>query len=81
MSILQRPRAEINQVLRDRLEAICDAQLRNGFRHLRSNRRLPRRFTDTPLTRNRREYERIVARYKSIELPSFVPGAISPCGP
>ena len=43
-------------------------------------RRLPRRFTDTPLTRNRREYERIVARYKSIELPSFVPGAVSPCG-
>jgi uncharacterized protein (DUF2236 family) len=43
-------------------------------------RRLPRRLTDTPLTRNRREYERIVTRYKSIELPSFVPGAVSPCG-
>ncbi len=43
-------------------------------------RRLPRRLTDTRLTRNRREYERIVARYKSIELPSFAPGAVSPCG-
>ncbi|MGC2381017.1 MAG: oxygenase MpaB family protein [Mycobacterium sp.] len=43
-------------------------------------RRLPRRLTDTPLTRNRREYERIIARYKSIELPSFTPGTVSPCG-
>jgi uncharacterized protein (DUF2236 family) len=43
-------------------------------------RRLPRRFTDTPLARNRREYERIAARYKGIGLTSFVPGATQTCG-
>jgi uncharacterized protein (DUF2236 family) len=35
---------------------------------------LPRRFTDTPLTRNRREYDRIMERYKGIGLTSFAPG-------
>jgi uncharacterized protein (DUF2236 family) len=42
-------------------------------------RRLPRRFTDTPLARNRREYERITARYKGIGLTSFMPGATQTC--
>jgi uncharacterized protein (DUF2236 family) len=41
---------------------------------------LPSRFTDTPLARNRREYERIIPRYKGIGLTSFVPGATQTCG-
>ena len=41
---------------------------------------LPSRFTDTPLARNRREYERIIARYKGIGLASFVPGVTQTCG-
>jgi len=32
---------------------------------------LPRRVTDTPLARNRRDYERLIARYKGIGLTSF----------
>jgi uncharacterized protein (DUF2236 family) len=43
-------------------------------------RRLPRRFTDTPLARHRREYERLAERYKGIGLMSFVPGATQTCG-
>lgn len=34
---------------------------------------LPRALTDTPLARNRRQYERIMARYKGIGLTSFAP--------
>lgn len=34
---------------------------------------LPARFTDTPLARNRREYERLVAKYNGIGLTSFAP--------
>jgi uncharacterized protein (DUF2236 family) len=41
---------------------------------------LPSRFTDTPLARNRREYERIAARSKGIGLMSFIPGATQTCG-
>ena len=41
---------------------------------------LPRRLTDTPLERNRRDYERIIAHYKGIGLTSFVPGATQTCG-
>jgi uncharacterized protein (DUF2236 family) len=41
---------------------------------------LPSRFTDTPLARNRREYERIVSRRKGVGLTSFVPGATQTCG-
>lgn len=40
---------------------------------------LPSRFTDTPLARNRREYERIISRYKGIGLTSFVPDATQTC--
>ena len=36
---------------------------------------LPRRVTETPLARNRRQYERIVARYNGIGLASFAPEA------
>lgn len=43
-------------------------------------RRLPRRITETPLARNRRQYERIVARYQGVGLVSFVPGATQTCG-
>jgi uncharacterized protein (DUF2236 family) len=32
---------------------------------------LPRRLTDTPLTRNRREYQRIIGQYNKIGLASF----------
>jgi uncharacterized protein (DUF2236 family) len=41
---------------------------------------LPRRFTDTPLTRNRREYERIIGGYKRIGLNSFAPEASALAG-
>ena len=41
---------------------------------------VPRRFTDTRLARNRREYEQIVANYKGLGLISFVPGATATCG-
>jgi uncharacterized protein (DUF2236 family) len=41
---------------------------------------LPSRFTDTPLAHNRREYERIICRYKGVGLTSFVPGATQTCG-
>jgi hypothetical protein len=41
---------------------------------------LPRRITETPLARNRREYERIIARYKGVGLTSFVAGATQTCG-
>jgi uncharacterized protein (DUF2236 family) len=41
---------------------------------------LPSRITDTPLARNRREYERIIARYKSVGLTSFAAGATQTCG-
>jgi uncharacterized protein (DUF2236 family) len=41
---------------------------------------LPSRFTDTPLARNRREYERIVSRRQGVGLTSFVPGATQTCG-
>jgi uncharacterized protein (DUF2236 family) len=34
---------------------------------------LPARFTDTPLARNRREYERLMAKYRGIGLTSFAP--------
>ena len=43
-------------------------------------RRLPRRITETPLARNRRQYERIVARYQGVGLVSFAPGATQTCG-
>lgn len=38
-----------------------------------AHRWLPARFTDTPLVRNRREYERLMAKYKGIGLTSFAP--------
>ncbi len=41
---------------------------------------LPSRITETPLARNRREYERIIARYKSVGLTSFAAGATQTCG-
>jgi uncharacterized protein (DUF2236 family) len=34
---------------------------------------LPTRLTDTPLARNRREYQRLMARYQGIGLSSFAP--------
>lgn len=34
---------------------------------------LPTRFTDTPLARNRREYQRLIEKYRGIELTSFAP--------
>jgi uncharacterized protein (DUF2236 family) len=34
---------------------------------------LPTRLTDSPLARNRREYQRLIARYKGIGLTSFAP--------
>jgi uncharacterized protein (DUF2236 family) len=34
---------------------------------------LPRRLTDTPLARNRRQYKKIVTRYEAIGLTSFAP--------
>jgi uncharacterized protein (DUF2236 family) len=36
-------------------------------------RRLPQRLTDTPLARNRHQYERLTARYHSAGLTSFAP--------
>ena len=36
---------------------------------------LPRRLTDTPLARNRRQYKKIVKRYQAIGLTSFAPEA------
>lgn len=38
---------------------------------------LPARLTDTPLARNRREYERLIAKYKGIGLASFAPERMS----
>jgi hypothetical protein len=37
----------------------------------RAYRWLPRALTDTPLVRNRRQYEQIINRYNGIGLPSF----------
>jgi uncharacterized protein (DUF2236 family) len=34
---------------------------------------LPTRLTDTPLARNRREYQRLMARYQGVGLASFAP--------
>lgn len=34
---------------------------------------LPARLTDTPLARNRRQYERLVAKYQGVGLTSFAP--------
>jgi uncharacterized protein (DUF2236 family) len=44
---------------------------------------LPNRLTDTPLIRNRREYQRMVSRYKAIGLTSFAPDhmTVSPACP
>lgn len=36
-------------------------------------RRLPNRLTETPLARNRREYERLVGKYQGVGLTSFAP--------
>ncbi len=36
---------------------------------------LPARMTDTPLARNRREYARLVAKYRGVGLTSFAPGS------
>ncbi|MDT5302466.1 MAG: hypothetical protein QOG79_5708 [Mycobacterium sp.] len=47
--------------------AIATAALRIAYR------RLPARLTDTPLARNRRQYQRIMNKYKGIGLASFVP--------
>jgi hypothetical protein len=47
--------------------AIATAALRIAYR------RLPARLTDTPLARNRRQYQRIMSKYKGIGLASFVP--------
>jgi uncharacterized protein (DUF2236 family) len=41
---------------------------------------LPSRITETPLARNKREYERIIARYKGVGLTSFAAGATQACG-
>jgi uncharacterized protein (DUF2236 family) len=38
---------------------------------------LPTRITDTPLARNRREYQRLMANYKGIGLASFAPERMS----
>jgi uncharacterized protein (DUF2236 family) len=35
---------------------------------------LPARITDTPLARNRREYQRLMKKYRGIGLTSFAPG-------
>jgi uncharacterized protein (DUF2236 family) len=40
---------------------------------------LPTVLTDTPLARNRRQYRRLVGRYRAVGLTSFAPG-ISPSG-
>lgn len=37
---------------------------------------LPARLTDTPLARNRRQYERIVAKYQGVGLTSFAPDPV-----
>ncbi len=34
---------------------------------------LPNRITDSPLARNRREYQRLMQKYRGIGLVSFVP--------
>jgi uncharacterized protein (DUF2236 family) len=47
--------------------AIATAALRIAYR------RLPNRLTDTPLARNRRQYQRIMNKYKGIGLASFTP--------
>ncbi|PXW96093.1 oxygenase MpaB family protein [Mycolicibacterium moriokaense] len=39
---------------------------------------LPTRVTDTPLARNRREYQRLMARYQGIGLTSFAPTPTRP---
>lgn len=44
---------------------LLTALIRSAYRWL------PRRLTDTPLARNRRDYERLIARYKGIGLTSF----------
>ncbi len=45
-------------------------------------RRLPTFVTDTPLARNRRQYRRLVDRYRAVGLSSFAPDArwVSPSG-
>jgi uncharacterized protein (DUF2236 family) len=43
-------------------------------------RLLPRGLTDTPLARPKRDYARVVNRYKGISLTSFAPGATQTCG-
>jgi uncharacterized protein (DUF2236 family) len=45
-------------------------------------RRLPTFVTDTPMARNRRQYRRLVDRYRAVGLPSFAPDArqVSPSG-
>jgi uncharacterized protein (DUF2236 family) len=47
--------------------AFATAALRIAYRGL------PARLTDTPLARNRRQYERIMNKYKGIGLASFAP--------
>jgi uncharacterized protein (DUF2236 family) len=39
-------------------------------------RSLPARLTDTPLARNRRQYERLVAKYQGVGLTSFAPDPV-----
>ncbi len=58
-----------------------DIEFRALTRLLRlAYRWLPSRITDTPLARNRRQYERIIARYKTVGLTSFAAGATQTCG-
>jgi uncharacterized protein (DUF2236 family) len=51
----------------DREFAMLTLGLRLAYRWL------PRRVTDTPLARNRRQYRRLVAQYRGIGLSSFRP--------
>ncbi|MEV6770231.1 oxygenase MpaB family protein [Nocardia sp. NPDC051030] len=51
--------------------AVLTKLLALGYRHL------PQAITETPLTRNRRKYTRLMGRYQNIGLTSFAPDNIS----
>ena len=49
--------------------AVMTAAIRFAYK------RLPARFTDTPLARNRKEYQRLMKQYNGIGLTSFAPNS------
>jgi hypothetical protein len=56
----------------DREFAVLTTALRLAYQWL------PARLTDTPLARNRREYQRLMARYRGMGLASFAPDSTHP---